>query len=146
MESIYPRIHAAARAAGLEELRLKDFRFIYKYLVVPATVMLNPDHAAPLANVSPVVLGSLETPPVVMGVDIKDPPLTEKEYDCLVVLKKYEPNYVELPRLKEKTGLPRPDRILQGLADKHLKWAEVLDVWPGKRTGGRSGYGFKRPE
>jgi integrase len=134
-----------AEAVGAKGLTLGDLRYIHKRYVVPAVITLNPDQAAPRAEVSPIILGSLTTPPVVGGVEIREPPLTEDEYDCLAVLKKYEPTYVLLPRLIEKSGKARPDRILQKLTTKHGLWARWLDVFPGKREGGEPGYGIRRP-
>lgn len=138
-------IAEAGRAAGVEGLKIDDFRYIHRHYIVPALITLNPHQAAPAADVPPVLLGSLETPPLVLGIEIKDPRLSEEEYDCLAVLRKYYPNRVELPRLKEKTNLARPDRILQRLEGKHELWPKVLDVWPSKREPRGGGYGFKRP-
>jgi integrase len=131
----------AGKAAGVEGVRLGDFRYIHRYFILPALVRIDPDKAARRDDVPPVVLGTLKTRPVVLGAEMEM--LTEQEYDCLVALRKFYPTYISFDRLVKESGVKRPDRILQKLAGKHPLWAKVLDVFPGERPGRKGGYGLK---
>jgi hypothetical protein len=94
--------------------------------------------------------GPGQPPIVVLGESRRDVPtidgremrrLTEAEFDVLVVLKKYEPNGVEIPRLAKESNHPQPDKILRKLIKKEPRWGDVIE-FPGER--GRGGIKFGR--
>jgi hypothetical protein len=82
-----------------------------------------------------VLLGDrIDVPPVVLGVEM--PPVTDAEFDVLLVLKKYEPHDVAIARLAKESGHSQPDKILRKLIKKCPRWGKVILFPGGKGKGG----------
>ena len=128
-------LKAAGRAAGIEGLEINDLRYIHKQCIVPALVTLRPDKAASVADIPPIMLRGLRTPPIVR--DCQDVPLLEDpEYSVLETLVKVHPNKLSLKTLARMSHTLRPDKVLKALRDKHEAWGRTLDIPPPKSRGG----------
>lgn len=113
----------AGKAVGVDRLRVTDLRYIFKRVVLPTLVTLRPDRAAPLPEISPVLLGGPGTPPVVLG--RQKPPLSPSEFAVVRALLDVFPGGRTWPKLKEVCGY-EPRIVVRRLKENDPDWDAVL--------------------
>jgi integrase len=125
-DSVSGRIKAAGRAAEVEDLRLPDLLYIHRYLVVPAVIVLRPDQAAPVACVSPVLLGGPRTPPLALGKEMSI--LTAAEFAIVRALLDVFPNGLSWPELDRRSGYDFSRTTVKRLKAKDPLWDQVIKL------------------
>ncbi len=119
-------LKGAGEAVGVENLRLKDLTYMFTYCVAPAIMMLKPEQAAPLADVSPVLLGAPRTRPMVLGAVMEV--LTDAEYNVVRALLGVYPGGLSWPDLDKTSGHTYSRTHVNRLKSKHDNWNIVLKL------------------